>query len=134
MRHETDTIFCSDTEAEKLTGCIESESKQKHMLDILQIEEIGIKTLLPNLIVKTLLGETVSCLVEDDLILVNRKGEKEVLHMRVKGSSTKEIAFDLNINTRTVEAHRQKMMAKLNVVNMTMLVSFSVTHKLVTTD
>ena len=173
--------------AEKLTGCIESESKQKHMLDILQIEEIGIKTLLPNLIAKTLLGETVSCLVEDDLILVNRKWgkivgdlsaspimnddekivgsiftvrdissrkqaeidlseirqvlqnsltprEKEVLHMMVKGSSTKEIAFDLNINTRTVEAHRQKMMAKLNVVNMTMLVSFSVTHKLVTTD
>ena len=64
--------------AEKLTGCIESESKQKHMLDILQIEEIGIKTLLPNLIAKTLLGETVSCLVEDDLILVNRKGGKIV--------------------------------------------------------
>ena len=60
--------------------------------------------------------------------------EKEVLHMMVKGSSSKEIAFDLIINTRTVEAHRQKMMAKLNVVNMTMLVSFSVTHKLVTTD
>ena len=48
------------------------------MLDILQIEEIGIKTLLPNLIAKTLLGETVSCLVEDDLILVNRKGGKIV--------------------------------------------------------
>ena len=59
--------------------------------------------------------------------------EKEVLHMMVKGSSTKEIAFDLNINTLTVEA-RQKMMAKLNVVNMTMLVSFAGTHKLVTTD
>ncbi len=61
--------------------------------------------------------------------------EKEVLHiMMVKGPSTKEIAFGLNINTLTVEAHRQKKMAKLNVVNMTMLVSFSVTHKLVTTD
>ena len=60
--------------------------------------------------------------------------EKEVLHMMVKWSSTKEIAFDLNISTRMVEAHRQKMMAKLNVVNMTMLVSFAVTHKLVTTD
>ena len=44
------------------------------MLDILQIEEIGIKTLLPNLIAKTLLGETISYLVKDDLILVNRKG------------------------------------------------------------
>ena len=53
--------------------------------------------------------------------------------MMVKGSSTKGIAFDLNINSRTVEAHKQKMMAKLNVVNMTMLVSYAVTHKLVTT-
>jgi hypothetical protein len=52
-------IFCSDTVAEKLTGYIESESDQKHMLDILQIEAIGIKTLMPNLIAKTLLGETV---------------------------------------------------------------------------
>ena len=60
--------------------------------------------------------------------------EKEVLHMMVKGSRTKEIAFVLNISTRTVEALRQKMMAKLNVLNMTMLVSFSGIHKLVTTD
>ena len=49
------------------------------MLDILKIEEIDIKTLLPNLIAKTLLGETVSCLVEDDLILVNRKGGGKLL-------------------------------------------------------
>ena len=34
--------------------------------------------MLPDLIAKTLLGETVSCLVEDDLILVNRKEEKIV--------------------------------------------------------
>jgi DNA-binding NarL/FixJ family response regulator len=49
----------------------------------------------------------------------------------VKGSRTKEIAFDLNISSRTVEAHRQNMMSKLNVGDMTMLVSFAVTHKLV---
>ena len=59
-------------------GCIESESKQRHILDDFQIEEISIKTLRPNLNAKTLHGETVSCLVEDDLILVNRKGEKIV--------------------------------------------------------
>ena len=57
--------------------------------------------------------------------------EKEVLQLMVKGSRTKEIAIDLNISTRTVEAHRQKMMAKLNAGDMTMLVNFAVTHKLV---
>jgi DNA-binding NarL/FixJ family response regulator len=126
----------------------------------------------------------VPCLVEDELILVNREGkkiavdlsaapirnddekivgsvftvrdissrkqaeidlsearqvlrnsltprEKEVLQLMVKGSRTKEIAFDLNISSRTVEAHRKNMMSKLNVGDMTMLVSFAVTHKLV---
>ena len=57
--------------------------------------------------------------------------EKEVLQLMVKGSRTKEIAFDLNISTRTVEAHRKNMMEKLNAEDMTMLVSFAVTHKLV---
>jgi PAS domain S-box-containing protein len=170
--------------AEKLTGWNESESKQENVLDILQLEETGVKTLLPDLIAKTLVGETVSCLVEDELILVNREGkkiavdlsaapirnddekivgsvftvrdissrkqaeidlsearqvlrnsltprEKEVLQLMVKGFRTKEIAFDLNISTRTVEAHRKNMMSKLNVGDMTMLVSFAVTHKLV---
>ena len=170
--------------AEKLTGWNESESKQENVLDILQLEETGVKTLLTDLIAKTLVGETVSCLVEDELILVNREGkkiavdlsaapirkddeksvgsvftvrdissrkqaeidlsearqvlrnsltprEKEVLQLMVKGSRTKEIAFDLNISTRTVEAHRKNMMEKLNAEDMTMLVSFAVTHKLV---
>ena len=170
--------------AERLTGWNRSVSKEKRLLDILQIEEIGVKALLHDLIAKTLVGETVSCLVEDELILVNREGkkiavdlsaapirnddekivgsvftvrdissrkqaeielsearqvlrnsltsrEKEVLQLMVKGSRTKEIAFDLNISTRTVEAHRQKMMAKLNAGDMTMLVNFAVTHKLV---
>ena len=57
--------------------------------------------------------------------------EKEVLQLMVMGSRTKEIAFDLKISTRTVEAHRQKMMTKLNVGDMTMLVSFAIIHKLV---
>ena len=39
--------------------------------------------------------------------------EKEILKLMVNGSSTKEIAFDLNISHLTVEAYRQNMMTKL---------------------
>jgi len=173
--------------AERLTNCNESESKQKNLLDVLKIEEIDNKTILPKLISKTLEGETISCLVEDGIILKNLNSENfvvdisaapikddeenivgtvltlrditsrkiseielfearqvlkksltpretEVLQMMVKGSRTKEIAFDLNISTRTVEAHRQKMMIKFNTGDMTMLVSFAVKHKLVSIE
>ena len=51
--------------------------------------------------------------------------------MMVKGTRTKEIAYDLNISSRTVEAHRKNMMEKLNAEDIVMLVRFAVTHKLV---
>ena len=57
--------------------------------------------------------------------------EKEILKMMVNGSTTKEIAYDLEISPRTVEAHRQNMMSKLQVVDMPMLVRCAVTHRLV---
>ena len=56
--------------------------------------------------------------------------EKEILKMMVNGSTTKEIAYDLEISPRTVEAHRQKM-SKLQLVHMPMLVSCAVAHRLV---
>ncbi|HCP33531.1 MAG: response regulator [SAR324 cluster bacterium] len=57
--------------------------------------------------------------------------EKEILSMIVNGLTTKEIAYDLEISPRTVEAHRQNMMNKLQVVDMPMLVRCAVTHRLV---
>ena len=60
--------------------------------------------------------------------------EKEILQLMVNGLSTKEIAYDLKISNRTVEAHRQNMMVKLDAGDMTMLVRLAVTHKLVQLD
>jgi len=170
--------------AETLTGLSEAELINKDLLGILQIEESGIYPIMPDLIDQALDGETVSCLVDDEPILINANGkrividfsaapirneqdeiigavltmrdisarkqaeielsearqilsnsltprEKEILQLMVNGSSTKEIAFDLKISHRTVEAHRQNMMVKLDANDMTMLVRFAVTHKLV---
>ena len=57
--------------------------------------------------------------------------EKEILKMMVNGSTTKKIAYDLEISPRTVETHRQNMKSKLQVVDMPMLVRCAVTHPLV---
>jgi len=173
--------------AEMLTGLNEAEQIKKKLLGILEIEESGVYPILPDLIDQALAGETVSCLVDDEPILINANGkrividfsaapirneqdeiigavltmrdisarkqaeielsearqilsnsltprEKEILQLMVNGSSTKEIAFDLKISHRTVEAHRQNMMVKLDAGDMTMLVRFAVTHKLVQID
>jgi len=170
--------------AELLTGWSESESKQKNLIDVMKLEANGNISFLHDLFNQTLNGERVSCVLNEDSILISRKDkknfidlsaapiqnednqiigvvftirdissrkkaeidlfearqllqnsltprEKEILQMMVAGSTTKEIAFDLNISNRTVEAHRQHMITKLNAADMTMLVRLAITHKLV---
>ncbi|MEE9372331.1 MAG: LuxR C-terminal-related transcriptional regulator [Saprospiraceae bacterium] len=52
--------------------------------------------------------------------LTNR--EKEVLVEIVKGSTSKEIAEELEISTGTVESHKRNIMLKYDVNNMVSLV------------
>ena len=57
--------------------------------------------------------------------------EREVLRLIAEGLSAKEIATDLNISTKTVEAHRTSLMRKLGVRKATELVRYAVRHGLI---
>ena len=57
--------------------------------------------------------------------------EREVLHLIAEGLSAKEIAVDLSISTKTVEAHRTSLMRKLGVRKATELVRYAVRHGLI---
>jgi DNA-binding NarL/FixJ family response regulator len=57
--------------------------------------------------------------------------EREVLHLIADGLSAKEIARDLGISTKTVEAHRTSLMRKLGARKATELVRYAVRHGLV---
>ena len=57
--------------------------------------------------------------------------EREVLHLIAEGLSAKEIATELNISTKTVEAHRTSLMRKLGVRKATELVRYAVRHGLI---
>jgi DNA-binding NarL/FixJ family response regulator len=52
--------------------------------------------------------------------------EREVLQMIAEGKTNKEIANLLNLSVYTVDAHRGRIMEKLNMHSVTDLVRFAV--------
>ena len=61
--------------------------------------------------------------------LTNR--EREVLTCIAQGLSNKEIACRLNIGTRTVETHRERLMRKLEIYSVAGLTRFAVAKGLI---
>lgn len=57
--------------------------------------------------------------------------EREVLRLIADGKSAKEVASDLDISTKTVEAHRTSLMRKLGVRKATELVKYAIKHGLI---
>lgn len=62
-------------------------------------------------------------------ILSNR--EREVLHLIAEGRSAKEVAVELSLSTKTVEAHRTSLMRKLGIRKATELVRYALRHGLI---
>jgi DNA-binding NarL/FixJ family response regulator len=52
--------------------------------------------------------------------------EREVLQLLAEGKSTKDIAFKFRLSTKTVEAHRQRIMDKLNVRTIAELTKYAI--------
>jgi DNA-binding NarL/FixJ family response regulator len=57
--------------------------------------------------------------------------EREVLRLIAEGRSAKEVAGELHISTKTVEAHRTSLMRKLGARKATELVRYAVRHGLI---
>ncbi|MCW8194007.1 response regulator transcription factor [Proteobacteria bacterium 005FR1] len=58
----------------------------------------------------------------------------QILRMLALGYMAKEIAFDLNLSNKTVEAHRSKVMERLGLRNVAQLVHYAIRHGLVGVD
>jgi len=52
--------------------------------------------------------------------------EREVLQLIAEGKTTKEIAFSFNLSIKTVEAHRQRIMEKLDIHSVAELTKYAI--------
>jgi len=68
---------------------------------------------------------------EDEPFSILSTREREVLKLIAEGLSAKEIAAELKISTKTVEAHRTSLMRKLGVRKATELVRYAFRHGLI---
>ncbi|MBN2668583.1 MAG: response regulator transcription factor [Bacteroidales bacterium] len=59
------------------------------------------------------------------------KREKEILCLVANGNTNKEIAEKLNISIRTVDAHKNNIMQKLEIKNTVELVKFAIRSKII---
>lgn len=60
--------------------------------------------------------------------------EREVLKLLAEGKNTKEIAYSFNLSVKTVEAHRQHIMEKLDLHNVAALTKYAIREGLTTED
>ncbi len=57
--------------------------------------------------------------------------EREVLKVLAEGNSVKDVACDLNLSVKTVEAHKFNLMRKLNIHNKAQLVQHAFQKKII---
>ena len=55
----------------------------------------------------------------------------QILKMLAEGNSVKEIACDLNLSVKTVEAHKFNLMRKLDIHNKAQLVQYAIQKKII---
>lgn len=58
--------------------------------------------------------------------------EREVLQLMAEGRSTKQIALDLGVSTKTVETHRRQIMEKLDLYSVAELTKYAIREGLTT--
>jgi DNA-binding NarL/FixJ family response regulator len=93
------------------------------------------KTYFSPKITKAMSGEGFSLCVDeaDREVPLNRltSREREVTQLLTEGKSNKEVATVLGLSVKTVEAHRTRIMLKLNIRSITGLVRYAIRNKII---
>ena len=70
----------------------------------------------------------------DDPLASLTARQREILQLIAEGKSTKEIAYELEVSVKTVEAHRAQLMERLDIHDIPGLVRFAIRTGLVSPE
>ncbi len=125
--------FVSDMLKAGAVGYILKESLFDELVEAIKIVVDGGTYLSPK-ITDVVVGDYVKCLSSADTfkptLLSDR--EHEVLQLLSEGKTTKQIALELHVSTKTIEVNRRQLMDKLNLHSVAELTKYAIREGLTT--
>jgi len=95
-----------------------------HAIRVVMSGKTYINPQIASLVVESLVSQSSTPHPQSFSLLTER--EREVLQLIAEGRSTKQIAFDLSVSSKTVESHRRQVMGKLNIRSVAELTKFAI--------
>lgn len=95
-----------------------------HAIRVVMSGKTYINPQIASLVVESLISQSSTPPPQSFSLLTER--EREVLQLIAEGRSTKQIAYDLHVSSKTVESHRRQVMGKLNIRSVAELTKFAI--------
>jgi len=96
----------------------------EHAVRVVMQKKTYINPQIASLVVESLVSLSSTTHDKSFSLLTDR--EREVLQLISDGKSTKQIASDLNVSSKTIESHRRQVMGKLNIRNVAELTKYAI--------
>jgi DNA-binding NarL/FixJ family response regulator len=127
--------FVADMLSAGATGYILKECLFDELVQAIKAVAAGGRYLSPRItdVVVSDYVKRLSATTESPFEALNTR-EREVLQLVAEGKSTKQIALDLHVSTKTIEANRRQIMEKLNIHSVAELTKYAVREGLTTLE
>jgi DNA-binding NarL/FixJ family response regulator len=127
--------FVADMLSAGATGYILKECLFDELVQAIKAVAAGERYLSPR-ITNVVVSDYVKRLsaVADSPFEALKAREREVLQLVAEGKSTKQIALNLHVSTKTIEANRRQIMEKLSIYNVAELTKYAVREGLTTLE
>ena len=127
-KHFVSEIFKAGASGYLLKDCAFEE--MAHAIRMIIDNKTYVNSQIASLVVESLMSDSPRSHNKHAFSLLTER-EKEVLQLIAEGKSTKQIASNLNVSTKTIESHRRQVMGKLNIRNIADLTKYAIREGLI---